>query len=276
MEFSNYIKLITEDDDFDAFQKRKGEYVIAGDKNKLITQAITEKKAISFMYDGPRKETKDINGKKIDSVLPGKRQKVYPVALGLSKKNNLIVRCWIQPPNPSKKGFNKKTAKDIPFWRTFMVARMRDIKLSDEIFDLKKLTGYKENADKSMRVIYKSAKFGDTLKPKEKKKPTAAPTPPVKIEKPKPTTPPKPVATKPVPEKPKLPEIKPKEKPLANPTEKPEVKPTTKPESSVKPEIKSKKELPKKPEIEKKDEDEMEPLVGLSEQIKKIKHLMLS
>lgn len=266
MKFSKYIELVTEQDDsFTPFKKRGGEYAIVGDRNKLITTAIDEKRMISFMYNGPRKDTTDIDGKKIDSVKPGKREKVFPVALGLSKKNNLVVRCWVQPPNVSKKGFSKKSPRDIPNWRTFMVSRMSNVKVLDEFFDIKKLTGYNPNGDKSMRVVYKSAILGNLPVAQKKTKPAAKP-----VQKPQPTPTPKPQTPKP------SPTPKPESKPA--PTPKPEQKPqplkptpTPKPEKQKLPDIKPKEKPTKTPQ---KDEEEMEPLIGLSEQIKRMKSLM--
>ena len=76
-------------------------------RGKLFADAIKNRRKISFVYYGPTKTKKDFEGKKIDSVLPGKRVKVEPVALGLNKKGNLVIRAWIGPPTLSKKGFKK-------------------------------------------------------------------------------------------------------------------------------------------------------------------------
>jgi hypothetical protein len=268
MKFSEYIELIVEqNDDIPQLKKRGGEYVIAGDVNKAIAKAIADKKMISFMYNGPRKPKKDFDGKMMDSVLAGKRNKVFPVALGLSKKNKMIVRCWIQPPNPSKKGFNKKSARDIPNWRTFMVSRMSDVRILDDNFDLNKLTGYNPNGDKSMRVVYKSAKYGAVAKPTVKPKPAKKP-----VTKPQPT-PPKPTAPAPSPPVPQAkPAATPKPKPELKPIptqKKPEAKPTETPKKL--PEVKPKEKPAKTPET---DKEEMEPLMGLSEALKRMKTLM--
>lgn len=288
MNFLKYISILTED--ITLPPKRGGEYKLGGSKNEKIMQAIDEKKMISFMYRGPLKPNKD-------SVKPGKRQKVCPVAIGASKKGSMIVRCWIEPPNPSKRGFNKKTPKDIPFWRTFMVSRMYDIQVLDENYDIKKLTGYKQNSDKSMAVIYKSAKISGTPKiktqpkPVSKAKPATKPTTPVKpqpekkkeepkkpepIKKPevkKPEPPKKPELPK-KPETEKKPEPKPQQKPeKIEPKGKEEKKPADKTKESL-PQVKPEKKPSKSPET--KPDEEMEPLIGLSEQIKKIKSLMFS
>ena len=92
-----------------------------------IANAIKKRNPVSFFYNGPR-----------GTVQPGKRYKAEMVALGLSKKGNMIVRAWVEPPSRSKTGFEKG------HWRTFMVARMNQIEIFDqETFDQKR-PGYKE------------------------------------------------------------------------------------------------------------------------------------
>ena len=86
-------------------------------KTKPIVDAIKNRKKISFYYSGPRKPKKD-------SVKSGQRIDAEAVALGLSKKGNLIMRAFVQPPSVSKKGFGKTG------WRTFMISRMGDIRIS--------------------------------------------------------------------------------------------------------------------------------------------------
>lgn len=80
-------------------------------KNKPIVDAIKNRHPISFMYYGSKDR----------DVLVGKRQKAEPVALGISKRGNLIVRCYIEPPTKSKSGFNRSN------WRTYMVSSMKNI-----------------------------------------------------------------------------------------------------------------------------------------------------
>ena len=57
-------------------------------KTKPIVDAIKNRNKISFFYTGPRKPAKD-------SVKPGYRIKGESVALGLSKRGNLIVRMFV-------------------------------------------------------------------------------------------------------------------------------------------------------------------------------------
>ncbi len=71
--------------------------VLKGTKTKPLVDAIKNRNPISFYYSGPRKPKKD-------SVKPGNRIKAELVAIGLSKKGNLIVRGFVQPPSVSKKG----------------------------------------------------------------------------------------------------------------------------------------------------------------------------
>ena len=69
--------------------------VLKTTKTKPIVDAIKNRKKISFYYSGPRKPKKD-------SVKPGQRIDAEAVALGLSKKGNLIMRAFVQPPSVSK------------------------------------------------------------------------------------------------------------------------------------------------------------------------------
>jgi len=208
-------------------------------KTKPIVDAIKNRKKIDFYYSGPRKGR--------DSVKSGKRESAELVAMGLSKRGNLIVRAYVDTPSVSKKGFEKTN------WRTFMVSRMSDVKISDEKFDQKR-PDYEEGADNSMSVTYVTSDW--TNKPEVKKprivksKPevpsataTTEPTPSVEptttttpeepktTELPQPKTQtkpekvvskPEPTQTEPEPTEPKtqeLPQPKQTEKPVANPEE---------------------------------------------------------
>jgi hypothetical protein len=213
-------------------------------KTKPIVDAIKNRKKVDFYYSGPRKGR--------DSVKPGKRESAELVAIGLSKKGNLIVRAYVDTPSVSKKGFEKTN------WRTFMVSRMSDVKISNEKFDQKR-PEYEEGADKSMSVTYVTSDW--TNKPEVKKsrivkltkpassqptveptiEPTVDPTADVTTQEPKTTELPQPkpvvkptkVVTKPEPTQPaeptgvgvepsvpeELPQPKTKEKPMANPEE---------------------------------------------------------
>jgi len=174
-------------------------------KTKPIVDAIKNRNMITFYYSGPQKPKKD-------SVKNGYRVRAEAVALGLSKKGNLIVRAWVQPPSVSKKGFAKHG------WRTFIVGRMSNVEVTDEIFNGKR-PQYKEGSDNSMTTTYVTTNWGTTSDIKKVEKPT--PT----VTKPEPTKPPvskvtaEPTKVAPTePTKPEeLPQPKPQEKPSALP-----------------------------------------------------------
>lgn len=224
--------------------------VLKTTKTKPIVDAIKNRKKVSFYYTGPRKPKKD-------SVKPGKRIDAEAVALGLSKKGNLIMRAYIQPPSVSKKGFGKTG------WRTFMLSRMNDVQISNETFDSKR-PQYKEGDDNSMSVTYVTSDWTKQPKVKKEKKPTQ-PTP----------QPSKPVAT---PEKPTIKEPESKPEPQELPQPKPEVKPepvSVEPQQQIEPE---KEELPQPKPEEKpsKTPEEDEEQKNLQESLNKIKRLMFS
>ena len=230
-------------------------------KTKPIVDAIKNRKKIDFYYSGPRKGR--------DSVKSGKRESAELVAIGLSKRGNLIVRAYVDTPSVSKKGFEKTN------WRTFMVSRMSDVKISDEKFDQKR-PDYEEGADNSMSVTYVTSDW--TNKPEVKKprivksKPevpsaiaTTEPTPSVE-----PTT-----TTTTTPEEPKTTEL-----PQPKTQTKPE-KVVSKPEpTQTEPETTEPKtqELPQPKQTEKPvaNPEEDEENKNLQESIKNIKRLMFS
>lgn len=227
-------------------------------KTKPIVDAIKNRKKIDFYYSGPRKGR--------DSVKSGKRESAELVAIGLSKRGNLIVRAYVDTPSVSKKGFEKTN------WRTFMVSRMSDVKISDEKFDQKR-PDYEEGADNSMSVTYVTSDW--TNKP-EVKKP--------RIVKPKPEVPSATATTEPTPSV--EPTTTTPEEPKT--TELPQPKTQTKPEKVVskpeptqtEPETTEPKtqELPQPKQTEKPvaNPEEDEENKNLQESIKNIKRLMFS
>jgi hypothetical protein len=226
--------------------------VLKTTKTKPIVDAIKNRKKVSFYYSGPRKPKKD-------SVKPGKRVDAEAVALGLSKKGNLIMRAYIQSPSVSKKGFDKTG------WRTFMLSRMSDVQISDETFDSKR-PQYKEGDDNSMSVTYVTSDWTKQPKVKKEKKPTEPTPQPVSAE---PT---------PQPEKPTTTVVKPEVKPQELPQPKPEEKPTspqseptepqtTEPETEELPQPKPEEKPSKTPEENEEDKN-------LQESVNKIKRLM--
>lgn len=151
-----------------------------------LEYAIKNRLPVSFYYKGPPKD-----------VLSGRRVRVELVASGLTKKGNLAVRGWVQPPSTSKKGFQKHG------WRTFLIDRISTGSLiiyEDEQFSTKR-PDYKEGDDGSFSVTYVTSDWGAVIQPK-KEKPTTEPTL-------KPTQP----------QKDELPQPKPKEKPTPLPTQ---------------------------------------------------------
>jgi hypothetical protein len=139
------------------FQFLVEQNILKTTQTKPIVDAIKNKRKITFDYYGPRKPKKD-------SVRPGKRIKAEPYAIGLSKKGNLIVRAWVEPPSISKKGFNKTK------WRTFMVTRIKNLVITDESY-IGNRPGYNEGNDKSMTVTYVSLNKSEQPKPVKPKEP---------------------------------------------------------------------------------------------------------
>jgi hypothetical protein len=212
-------------------------------KTRPIINAIKNRNKISFYYKGPTRPKKT-------SVKPGYRVKAEVVALGLSKKGNLLVRAFVKPPSTSKKGFTNTG------WRTFMVSRISGLQITDEVFNEKR-PGYNEGDDRSFSVTYAKTDWGTKSEPKSVEKPKPAP-------KTEPTSQPRPEqpTTTVEPEKTELPQPKPVEKPQAEPTSQEE-----KPEPEELPQPKPKEKPSENP---KEDEDE-----NLMENIKRIKGLML-
>lgn len=173
-------------------------------KTKSLVDAIVNRHPVTFFYTGPRKPKKD-------SVKPGTRINAEVVALGKSKKGNLIVRAFVQEPSVSKKGFNETN------WRTFIVNRMSNIKiLNDRTFDIKR-PDYVEGDESKlgpMEITYVTTDWVATLEPKTKEIPPKTTEPEVE------------------------PELEPEVEPETSPEAKPEVEPETSPEAEpdIKPE----------------------------------------
>jgi len=151
-----------------------------------LEYAIKNRLPVSFYYKGPPND-----------VLAGRRVRAALVASGLTKKGNLAVRGWVQPPSTSKKGFQKHG------WRTFLIERISMGSLviyEDEQFSTKR-PDYKEGDDGGFSVTYVTSDWGAIRQPKTEK-PAPEPT------------------TKPVePKKDELPQPKPKGKPTPLPTQ---------------------------------------------------------
>ena len=105
-----------------------------------VIDAIQNLNIIEFLYTGPRKHQTipPRTGRnptdtpyRREPVKPGKRVKGKPVAIGISKRGNLLIRIHVEPPSVSRKGFSKHG------WRTFMLSRMRNINIiQDKNFTL--------------------------------------------------------------------------------------------------------------------------------------------
>jgi hypothetical protein len=178
------------------FEILEEQSILKTTRTKPIVDAIKNRKKITFYYSGPKKPKKD-------SVKSGYRVKAEAVALGLSKKGNLVMRAYVQPPSTSKKGFEKHG------WRTFILSRMSGTQITDEVFNEKR-PAYKEGDDNGLSVTYVTTDW--TTKPEVKKprivktQPTTEPTKKVEpsVEKPQPEVDPKST---------ELPQPKPEEKP---------------------------------------------------------------
>lgn len=191
-----------------------------------IANAIKKRHPVSFFYNGPRGQ-----------VQAGKRIKAEMVALGLSKKGNMIVRAWVEPPSRTKSGFEKG------HWRTFMVSRMNQIEIFDqETFDQKR-PGYKEGDDNSMSVTYVTSDWSTTpeVRPQE------------------------PQQTEPTPQEPQTQEPQTQE---PEPSVEPQTVNLPQPDPENTPSI----EPPKVDDVE--DEDETNNYDNLNEDIKRIKELL--
>jgi len=215
-----------------------------------IANAVKKRNPVSFFYNGPR-----------GTVQPGRRVKAELVALGLSKKGNMVVRAWVDEPSRSKTGFHKNN------WRTFMVARMNQVEIFDEeTFDQKR-EGYKEGNDRSMSVTYVTSDWTSTPEPQtQEPEPTQQREPEVEPE------------TEPTQQR--EPEVEPETEPTQQ--REPEVEPT----QQIEPEVEPTTDLPEPepentpsiepPVIDDNDEEEEDDnnYDNLNESINRIKELL--
>jgi len=214
-------------------------------KPRALANAIKKRNPISFFYNGPRNQ-----------VQAGRRVKVEVVALGVSKKGNMIIRGWVQPPSRSKTGFSKNN------WRTFMVSRLTQVEIFDEeTFDTKR-PGYKEGDDKSMLTTYVTSDWSSTPDVPKDTEPTSEPQqtePSVEPQQTEPSVEPEKTEPSVEPEK-------------TEPTTEPQQSDLPKPEPENKPSI----EPPKVDDSDdnEDEEDETNDYDGLNENIKRIKRLL--
>lgn len=229
----------------------------AFDYQKVITDAIKNRRKISFYYNGPSKPRKD-------SVKPGRRILVEPTTLGLTKKGNLAFKGFVQPPSVTKTGFAKHG------WRTFLLNRIHRLELTDDTFERR--PDYKDTDDTSFSKVMVKTDFNKKSRINKYDQPVYAK-----------------LGRKPI-DKTKAPDVepvKPTAEPELEPTE-PEVKPTTEP--MPEPEVGMEKrpeepigaeELPQprvkeKPPVNPEGDEEEEENVPLQEQINRIKTLMFN
>jgi len=109
------------------------------DYQKVIADAIKNRRKISFYYNGPTRPRKD-------SVKPGRRILVEPTTLGLTDKGNLAFKGYVKPPSVTKTGFEKHN------WRTFLLNRLHRLELTDDTFDQPQ-PGYNSGDDSSFSRI---------------------------------------------------------------------------------------------------------------------------
>jgi len=209
-------------------------------KPKALANAIKKRNPISFFYNGPR-----------DQVQAGRRVKVEVVALGLSKKGNMIIRGWVQPPSRSKTGFSKNN------WRTFMVSRLSQVEIFDqETFNTKR-PGYKEGDDKSMSTTYVTSDWSEIPQVSKDTEPSVEPQ---QVE-------PQPKQVDPQPQQVE-PSVEPQQ---TEPTStEPQSNELPKPEPENKPSI----EPPVIDDSDEEEEDGTNDYDGLNENIKRIKRLL--
>ncbi len=151
--------------------KLLSEQSLSGKKTKPLVDAIKNRYPVTFYYSGPKKPEKE-------SVKSGTRIRAEIVAMGLSKRGNVIVRAYVQPPSVSKKGYNKTN------WRTFIVDRMSNISvLNDETFDTQR-PGYKEGSESNRGPMVTTYVTSDWTKTPEVKQKETPPSQPKTTEKP--------------------------------------------------------------------------------------------
>lgn len=191
------------------FELLQEQNILKTSKTQPLVDAIRKRHPITFYYSGPQKPEKE-------RVLPGTRESGEPVALGLSKKGNLIIRVFVPSPNVSKKGLDKTQ------WRTFMVSRMSNVQINDEVTFDEKRPQYKEGNDDSMTVTYVTSDWTHTPEPQPQTEPTPQPQ-----GQPEPQTPTQ--QPEPQPQAEPTPQVEPTPQSEPTPTELPQPKPEVKP-----------------------------------------------
>ncbi len=230
------------------------------DYQKVIADAIKNRRKVSFYYNGPTRPRKD-------SVKPGRRILVEPTTLGLTKKGNVAFKGYVKPPSVTKTGFEKHN------WRTFLLNRLHRLELTNDTFDQPQ-PGYNSGDDTSFGRVDVKVDFGKKSRINKYDQPvyTKLGRRPVdKTAKPE-LAPVEPELGTPEPEvepvEPTGGELTPQMEPV-NPRVEPEFEPGELPEPKVK------QKPPVNPDTEEHPEDEDDTNRFLQEQIKQIKSLML-
>lgn len=107
-----------------------------------ISDAIKNRRVCAIYYDGDE---------------PGGRglRVIEPVAFGLTKKGNPVVRAWDREGASHTSYLGKKP---LPGWRFFRVDKMQFIRPTQETFDTPR-PNYNPNGDRSMERVFINATF---------------------------------------------------------------------------------------------------------------------
>ena len=107
-----------------------------------ITNSIKKREIVTIYYDG-----KDNGGKGYRTI--------EPVCLGMSKKNNLVLRAW----ESEGSSFSAKNKSNfLPGWRLFRVDKIFTYKPTFDKFNEMR-PNYNQNGDKSMIQVLVNTKF---------------------------------------------------------------------------------------------------------------------
>lgn len=119
------------------------EIIVEEASRNEVEKAITNHDLIEIYYEGD------------ETINPGRRS-IEPYVLGVSPRENLILRAY---------QYAGVTDTEQPGWKTFRLDKIRDWQelgrtfntpISDRISNIPK---YNPNGDRSMIIIYKQAKF---------------------------------------------------------------------------------------------------------------------
>ncbi len=107
-----------------------------------VFDCVKNKKRCVIYYDGDEPGGKGL-------------REIEPVALGVSKSGNKVVRAW-ENEGSSHRGFLGK--RPMPGWRLFRLDKILSLKPNGEIFDEIR-PNFNKNGDKSMNSIIIVSKF---------------------------------------------------------------------------------------------------------------------